>query len=42
MGVRDLIVVDTEDVLLIMPRERAQEVKALLDQLKESGREDYL
>ena len=42
MVVSDLIVVDTEDVLLIMPRERAQDVKKLLDELKSSGREGYL
>ena len=42
IGVSDLIVVDTDDVLLIMPRERAQEVKSLLDQLKETGQSEYL
>jgi mannose-1-phosphate guanylyltransferase len=42
IGVEDLIVVDTEDVLLVMPRHRAQEVKMLLDQLKQSGQDEYL
>lgn len=42
IGVHDLIVVDTEDALLIMPRDRAQEVKTVLDRLKESGRSDRL
>lgn len=42
IGVRDLVVVDTDDVLLIMPRERAQEVKTLLDDLKQTGQSDYL
>jgi mannose-1-phosphate guanylyltransferase len=42
VGVRDLIVVDTEDVLLIMPRDRSQEVKALLEEVKERGHGDYL
>ena len=42
VGVRDLIVVDTDDVLLVMPRERAQDVKKLLDRLKETGQSEYL
>jgi mannose-1-phosphate guanylyltransferase len=37
--VRDLIVVDTPDVVLICPRDRAQDVKAIVDQLRERG--DY-
>jgi mannose-1-phosphate guanylyltransferase len=40
--VRDLIVVDTDDVVLVMPRARAQEVKQLLEKLKEEGLEEYL
>ena len=35
IGVEDLVIVDTHDVLLICPRERAQEVKALVAQLRE-------
>jgi len=42
IGLRDLVVVDTDDVLLVMPRDRAQDVKQLLDRLKETGRDDYL
>lgn len=42
IGVQDLIVVDTEDVLLIMPRSRAQDVKTILDQLKANGEEALL
>jgi mannose-1-phosphate guanylyltransferase len=42
VGVEDLIVVDTDDVLLIMPRSRAQDVKKLLDQLKDWGQTEYL
>lgn len=33
IGVKDLIVVDTEDALLVMPRERAQDVKLAVEQL---------
>lgn len=42
VGVRDLIVVDTDDVLLIMPRDRSQDVKALLEEVKERDHGDYL
>lgn len=39
LGVRDLIVVDTPDAVLVCPRDRAQEVKRLVDELKERGSE---
>ncbi len=42
IGLEDMIVVDTEDALLVCPRERAQEVRDLVKKLKESGREEYL
>ncbi|MCB9627667.1 MAG: mannose-1-phosphate guanylyltransferase [Sandaracinaceae bacterium] len=34
VGVHDLVVVETEDALLVMPRERAQDVRAVVDELK--------
>ena len=37
LGVTGLAVVDTEDVLLICPRERAQEVKALVERARNDG-----
>ena len=42
IGVEDLIVVDTDDALLICHKSRAQEVKKLVDKLKEVNLEDYL
>lgn len=42
IGLEDMIVVDTEDALLICPKERAQEVRDLVRKLKESGREECL
>ncbi len=42
VGVHDLVVVDTDDVLLIIPRSRSQDVKALLETIKESGYSEYL
>lgn len=38
LGLDDVVVVDTPDALLVMSRERAQDVKALVDQLKAAGR----
>lgn len=37
VGVRDLVVVETDDALLVVPRERAQDVKFVVDQLKARG-----
>ena len=42
LGVRDLIIVDTPDAVLICPRDRAQEVKILVDELKELGELGYI
>jgi mannose-1-phosphate guanylyltransferase len=37
VGVRDLVVVETDDCVLVMPRERAQDVKAVVTELKKRG-----
>ncbi len=42
IGVRDLILVETEDALLLCNKERAQDVKKLVERLKEEGLEEYL
>ena len=42
LGVHDLVVVDTEDALLVMPRERAQDVRKIIDALKAQNRARYL
>ena len=42
LGVKDLIVVDTPDALLIADRGRAQEVGDLVRRLEKSGREDLV
>ncbi|MEV0268643.1 mannose-1-phosphate guanylyltransferase [Hamadaea sp. NPDC050747] len=39
LGVRDMIIVDTPDAVLVCPRDRAQDVKKLVDSLKERGSE---
>jgi mannose-1-phosphate guanylyltransferase len=40
LGLDDIVVVDTPDAVLVTTRERAQDVKALVDLLKASGRAD--
>jgi mannose-1-phosphate guanylyltransferase len=42
IGLSDLIVVVTEDVVLVCPRGRAQDLKALMDRLRKEGLERYL
>ncbi|MCW5853248.1 MAG: mannose-1-phosphate guanylyltransferase [Anaerolineae bacterium] len=42
LGVEDLVIVDTDDVLLILPRHRAQDVRALVAELRKRGRPDLL
>jgi mannose-1-phosphate guanylyltransferase len=42
IGVEDLVVVDTEDALLIMPRERAQDVRSVVDDLTKRDEKKYL
>lgn len=42
LGIEDLIIVDTEDVTLICTKEKAQEVKLLLKELRMQNREQYL
>jgi mannose-1-phosphate guanylyltransferase len=42
IGLEDMIVVDTDDALLICPKDRAQEVKAVVDRLRREGRNDLL
>lgn len=42
IGVQDLVVIDSNDVLLVLPRERAADVKKVVQELKERGLEEYL
>ena len=41
-GVDDLVVIDTEEILMIAPKDRVQEIKELVNRLKEEGRKEYL
>jgi len=42
VGLEDMIVVDSGDVVLVCPKARAQEVRELVESLKKDGRSEYL
>ena len=42
IGLDNMIVVDTGDVVLVLPRGRSQDIKALLEELKEEKKTGYL
>lgn len=42
IGIKGLIVVDTEDALLICPKDRTQDVKKIIEHLKSNNKEEYL
>jgi mannose-1-phosphate guanylyltransferase len=42
IGVKDLVVVDAGDAVLVCPRERAQEVRRVVDELGRRALEKYL
>lgn len=42
IGLKDMIIVETEDALLICPKDRAQEVKEIVSNIKEQGLENFL
>lgn len=42
IGLDDLIIVDTDDALLILKRDRAQEVGKLVERLRAAGRDSLL
>jgi mannose-1-phosphate guanylyltransferase len=42
VGVNDMIVVDTPEILMVIPKERSQDVKKIVERLKEEGQKEYL
>lgn len=42
IGLKGMVVVDSQDATLICPKDRVQEVKQLVQKLKEEGRHEYL
>ena len=41
VGLNDHVVIETKDAVLVAPRERVQEVKALVARIKQSGRSEH-
>jgi mannose-1-phosphate guanylyltransferase/mannose-6-phosphate isomerase len=41
IGVEDLVIVATDDVVLVVPRERAQDVKKIVQTLEKAGRTEH-
>lgn len=41
LGVSDHVIVETDDVVLVADRNRVQDVKKLVNRLKEQGRPEY-
>jgi len=42
IGLEDMVIVDTEDALLVCPRDREQEVRAIVRQLQQENRTNYI
>ena len=42
LGVRDLVVVATRDAVLVIPKDRAQDVRQIVEAAKRAGRDDLL
>ncbi|MCA9327914.1 hypothetical protein KDA14_05280, partial [Candidatus Saccharibacteria bacterium] len=42
VGLDDLVIVDTEDSLLVMHKEHSQDIKTVIEELKQRGLEKYL
>lgn len=41
-GISDLVIIDTEDALLVCPKDRAPEMKLLIEEMKKAKLDDYL
>jgi len=42
VGLKDVIIVDTPDALLVCARDRAEEIKPILDEIGEASGDRYL
>lgn len=42
LGVNDMIIVDTPEILLVAPRNKSQQVKKIVERLKEEKKQQYL
>ena len=42
VGIDDMVVIDTEEILMIIPKNKSQDVKKIVERLKEEKKEEYL
>jgi len=42
LGINEIVVIDTPEILLIMPKNKSQDVKQIIDKLKQEKKEQYL
>lgn len=42
VGIDDMVVVDTDEIIMIVPKNRSQDVKKLVERLKEEDKKEYL
>jgi mannose-1-phosphate guanylyltransferase len=42
VGLKDIVVVETDDALLVVPRDRAQDVRRIVEELELRGRKELL
>ncbi len=42
IGLKDMVVIDTPDATLVTPKEKVQEVRKIVEVLKQNGREEHL
>ena len=42
VGLQDVIIVDTDDVLLVLDKKHSQDIKKTIEQLRQRGLEQYL
>ncbi len=42
LGVEELVIIDTPEILLVMPKDKSQDVKKIVERLKADKLEDYL
>lgn len=42
LDVNDMIIVDTDEILLIVPKDKSQDIKKIVEQLKDQDKKEYL
>lgn len=42
VGVKDMMIVETDDIVMVCPKSRSQEVKKVVEELEKQGYKDYL